>query len=71
MNKIQTERAISEELNVLNQIIDQKIIKGLKYKRESLRHRSLLSQLNRIQSTMRAPRNWFSQSMQTVTSFLL
>lgn len=41
-------RAIRMELDKLNQDIDLKIIKGLSYKRESMRHRTLTAELRKI-----------------------
>lgn len=48
MTKHQAIRAIRQELDYINQMIDLKIIKGLPYSRESRRHRALMSQLNRL-----------------------
>lgn len=42
--------AINRELRSINKKIDEKIVKGLSYERESSRHRNLVSQLRRIES---------------------
>jgi hypothetical protein len=42
--------AIRKELRELNKRIDAKIVKGSSYERESTRHRSLVSQLRRLES---------------------
>lgn len=63
MSKTQTQKAIRQELNWLNTIIDQKIIKGLSYSKEAHRHKSLVSQLSHIQRS-----NWLSRAMNTFQS---
>jgi hypothetical protein len=62
MSKTQTTKAINQELVKLNQIIDQKIIRGMAYAREANRHKSLLSQLGRLQQS-----NWLTR---VATAFL-
>jgi hypothetical protein len=42
--------AINRELRAINKRIDQKIVKGISYERESSRHKSLVSQLRRLES---------------------
>ncbi len=42
--------AINRELRSINKKIDQKIVKGISYEKESARHRALVSQLRRIES---------------------
>ncbi|OHA58870.1 MAG: hypothetical protein A2571_00610 [Candidatus Vogelbacteria bacterium RIFOXYD1_FULL_44_32] len=44
-------KSIQRELSDINQIIDRKIIHGLSYRRESLRHKRLISELRRRRST--------------------
>ncbi len=56
MSKTQTTKAINQELVKLNQIIDRKIISGIAYSREANRHKSLLSQLSRLQRS-----NWLTR----------
>jgi hypothetical protein len=41
-------KAIERELQKLNEEIDNKIVKGLSYIRESKRHKALLLQLNKF-----------------------
>ena len=48
MSKHQALRTIRAEIEKLNQDIDLKIIKGVSYRRESLRHKFLTAQLARI-----------------------
>ena len=42
--------AINRELRAINKKIDQKIVKGIAYERESSRHKNLVSQLRRLES---------------------
>lgn len=48
MSKHQTIKTIRREIDRLNQEIDLRIIKGVSYRREALRHRFLMSQLARL-----------------------
>ena len=56
--------AINRELRSINKKIDQKIIKGISYEKESARHRALVSQLRRIESEASLARTF------TMASFL-
>jgi hypothetical protein len=48
MSKHTLARELNKEIERLNREIDLRILKGLSYKRESLRHRFLLKQLQSI-----------------------
>lgn len=48
MSKYQTIKTIRMEIDRLNQEIDLRIIKGVPYKREAVRHKFLMRQLSRI-----------------------
>lgn len=48
MSKHQTIKTIRAEIDRLNQEIDLRIIKGVSYRREALRHRFLMAQLARL-----------------------
>jgi hypothetical protein len=48
MSKHTLVREVNREIEKLNQEIDLKILKGLPYRREALRHRFLLKQLQNI-----------------------
>ncbi len=65
MSKQQAIRAIRSEITRINQEIDLKIIKGVSYRRESLRHKSLMSQLARLEG-----RSIFARSLQFVSAFM-
>ncbi len=60
MSKTKTVKALKSELEKINEIIDQKIIKGVPYYRESHRHKSLLSQISRLNSS-----GWFNKAFTT------
>lgn len=71
MSKQKAEKTIRVELSTLNEIIDQKIIKGLSYKRESRRHKALLSQLTHMNSTRVLQPGWFGRSLRLVSTLML
>ncbi len=48
MSKHQVIRTLRHEISRLNREIDMRIIRGLSYRRESLRHKMLTSQLQRL-----------------------
>lgn len=48
MSKHNVEKTIREELGRLNEIIDQKIIRGLSYRREAEKHSFLRARLARL-----------------------
>lgn len=48
MSKYQVVRTLRHEIAELNREIDLRIIRGLSYRRESLRHRMLSAQLHRL-----------------------
>jgi len=48
MSKHQAIRTIRMEIDRINQEIDLRIIKGVSYRREALRHKFLMSQLTRL-----------------------
>ena len=60
MSKHQAIRTIKSEIERLNQEIDLRIIKGVPYRRQALRHKFLMGQLSRL-----APRRsgWFQNSL--------
>lgn len=60
MGKYNLERRLRRELRVINEQIDDKIIRGLSYAREAKRHKFIVSTLNRIRST---ERSWFERSL--------
>ncbi len=60
-------KAIERELQKLNEEIDNKIVKGLSYVKESKRHKALLRQLD----SFKRHSNLFQKSFNLVTTFLL
>jgi len=71
MSKIILEKNIKSELQKINDIIDLKIIRGLPYKRESLRHRFLLYRLGDLHRMSKFHSNWLQRSVNIVATFLL
>lgn len=67
MSKHQIVRSLRSEIKKLNYLIDQKIIAGMPYYRESRRHKFLVSQMNHLtpQGT-----NWFARSMTFASLFM-
>lgn len=48
MNYHQYKKSLVTEINTLNKIIDDKIVRGLPYYKESLRHKTLSRELKRL-----------------------
>jgi hypothetical protein len=71
MSKFTLEKKIKSELKVINDVIDLKIIKGVSYKREALRHRFLLYRLVDLHRLPRFQSSWFQRSVNVVATFLL
>ena len=65
------EKTIKEELHKINDIIDLKIVKGMPYKRESLRHRFLLSRLHEMHTLPKFSSSWFTRTINVVATFVL
>ncbi len=70
MSNITLEKKIREELKKLNDIIDIKILKGMSYKREALRHRFLLSRLSDMHRLPRFNSTWFKRSVNVLATFV-
>lgn len=60
MSKQNFEKALRDELEILNDTIDRKIIKGLSYTREARRHKMILSQILDIRRKS-SRSSWFSR----------
>ena len=71
MSKQNLEKALRRELENINDIIDQKIIKGVPYVREARRHKTLLSTIASLHRGSRMSSGWFSKSFSLVSTFLL
>jgi hypothetical protein len=59
MSKYATIKAIEYELDIINRQIDMKIITGRSYKKDALRHKSLLAQLRHLKA--QENHNWLSK----------
>lgn len=64
MSKQNFEKALRRELGVLNEVIDQKIVKGLSYAKEARRHKFILNSLSDIRRAQTGS-GWFSRSFST------
>ena len=71
MSKYILEKNIKDELKKLNDVIDVKIIRGVSYKREALRHRFLLYRLSDLHRLPRFHSNWLQRTVNVVATFLL
>ncbi len=67
MSKYEIVKSLKHEIRKINYVIDQKIIQGMPYYRESRRHRFLTSQLSRL-----APPkvSWFGRSLSFMAMFM-
>ncbi|MEN9649420.1 MAG: hypothetical protein RL094_387 [Candidatus Parcubacteria bacterium] len=63
MSKGQIKTAIEVELRKLNETIDMKIVRGLSYRQEARRHKTLLAQARRLRSS------WFSSKLSLMHMF--
>jgi len=71
MSKFILEKKIQNELRKLNVVIDTKILKGISYRREALRHRFLLNRLSDLHRLSRFHSNWLQRAVNVVATFVL
>ncbi len=71
MSKQNFERTLRRELEVLNDQIDHKIIKGLPYGKESRRHKFIVQRLSEIRKNANSRANWLGRSLGFATTFIL
>ena len=71
MSKQNLEKTLRKELDVLNDQIDQKIIKGISYVKESRRHKFILQSLQNIQRSQRSNSGWFNKTLSLTSTFIL
>ncbi len=69
MSKQTLIKTITNELEILNNEVDRKIIRGFSYKRESQRHKFLLSQLSTLNGSQ--THNWLGKTMRLISTFIL
>ena len=69
MSKQNLEKTLLRELEILNDQIDEKIIKGMSYVREARRHKFILSNLASIRRASRS-QSWFGRSFGFVSTFI-
>ena len=71
MSKFILEKKIRKEIKKVNDIIDLKIIRGMSYKREALRHRFLLSRLTDLHRLSKFHSSWLKRTVNVVATFVL
>ncbi len=69
MSRQATIKAIEYELDIINRQIDMKIITGRSYKRDALRHKSLLVQLRSLRSK-ESPFVWLTKLSQSFATLV-
>ncbi len=69
MSKNKLLKTIHTELDKINEQIDLKIIKGMSYKKEAMRHKFLT--LHLTQAIRNHNTNWIQRTAHMVSSFLL
>ncbi|MES2213440.1 MAG: hypothetical protein V4473_01195 [Patescibacteria group bacterium] len=69
MSKNTLEKTVRKEIEILNEQIDLKIIKGLSYAREARRHKFLVTQLSTLRPATRS--GWFGRPLKLVSTFVL
>lgn len=71
MSKQNLEKTLRRELDVLNDQIDQKIIKGLSYAKEARRHKFILQNLVNLRKSQKSGAGWFGRSLSLTSTFIL
>ncbi|HEY4508968.1 MAG TPA: hypothetical protein VJC13_01645 [Candidatus Paceibacterota bacterium] len=66
MSKNNLEKTLRKELEVLNDVIDRRILRGLSYSREAKRHKFVLSNLSRIRRESSVGSGWLSRSFSII-----
>lgn len=66
MSKQHLEQALKKELEILNDQIDEKIIKGLSYARLAKRHRFILSNLANIKKDYLRSSGWLTKKFSII-----
>ncbi len=64
MSKYNLEKALRRELEILNEQIDRKIMRGVSYSAESKRHKYVLMSLANLRRSQVS--NWFGRSFASI-----
>lgn len=64
MSKQNVEKALKKELQILNEVIDRKIVRGLSYSRESKRHKFVLYSLDNLR---RQKQGWMMRALRPLS----
>jgi len=71
MSKILLEKRIRQEIKVLNDIIDAKILNNESYKIDALRHRILLARLSDLHRLSKFNSNWLKRTVNILATFII
>ena len=66
MSKYNLEKVLKKELEVLNDVIDQRIIRGLSYTHEAKRHKFILSRIQEMRRESKSGINWLGRSFSII-----
>ena len=69
MSKQNLEKILKQELEILNDEIDRKIIRGLSYSKESRRHRFIMKRLGDIRARGNSKFGWLTKSLRFASFF--
>ena len=69
MSKQKLEKTVRKELELLNNQIDEKIIKGMSYAKEAKRHKFLLNSLYNLRRE-RSTFSWFGKALSLSKTFI-
>ncbi len=64
MSKQNVEKALKKELQILNEVIDRKIVRGLSYSREAKRHKFVLYSLDNLR---RQRQGWMMRAIRPLS----
>lgn len=66
MSKYNLEKILKKELAEINELIDQKIVRGLSYSKEARRHRYILQSLSRVRRDSKTEYGWLTNSFSII-----
>ena len=64
MSKQNLEKTLRKELQVLNDVIDREILRGLSYAAEARRHKYIISTLSNVKRSQAG--SWFTKSFSVI-----
>lgn len=66
MSKYNLEKILKKELAEINELIDQKIVRGLSYSKEARRHKYILQSLSRVRRDSKTEYGWLTNSFSII-----